>query len=268
MPWLVEMVARYGDVGTALDQAIAVALVAVPDPWARVVQYLATADGPTVGPVADPGLPVPGILMVLAVAIAAAAGILAARRSRAVGPLAACLGTAAVSLAAYVGVVGGVAPRFLFPAAAALAVPAGCGLVTMWRHAGHGGVRTALLAPLVGWVVWQGSIAVRLESSATRQRAAVRDVGRLIAQQTDDARCVVASVVGAPQVGLAGGCRSRSLVDVGTVDEVLEEEGARGVRRVFLVVGAPLTPPPPGTSGSWPVEEPGSRALWMYRVDR
>lgn len=268
LPWFIEMVARYGDVGAALDQAIAVAHVAVPDPWARLVQYLATADGPTIGPVGDPGLPLPGILMVLGVATAAAAGVLAARRSRAASPLAACLGVAAAFTAGYVGAVGGVAPRFLFPAAAAVAVPVGCGLVALWRHARHGALRAALLVPFVVWPIWQGWIAVRLESGAARERAAVRDVGRLIASRTDGDRCVVASVVGAPQVGFAAGCRGRSLVDVATVDDVLAEEAGRGVGTVFLVVGAPLAPPPPGTSGSWRAEEPLTGALWIYRVDR
>jgi hypothetical protein len=268
LPWLVEMATRYGGVGSALSQAVAVAHVTVPDPWTRIVQYLATADGPTIGPVAHPEIPVPGILMVLVPGVAAAVGILAARRSRAAGPLVACLGAAALVSAAYVGLVGGIAPRFLLPATAFVSVPAGCGVVALWRRAEHPVPRAILLVPLLAWPVWQGWVAVRLESSAARQRADVQDVGRMIGRLTGGRRCVVASVVGAPQLGYASGCRGRPIVDLGTVDEVVEQEAERGVPRIFLVAAGPLPRTPPGTSGRWSAEEPATGPLTIYRVER
>jgi hypothetical protein len=268
LPWLAEMAVRYGGVGTALDQAITVAHVSVPGPWARLIEYVAMADGPTIGPVVDPGLPIPGIVMATVVATAVTTGVVAARRSGAAGSLLACLGAAGLFSAAYVGAVGGVAPRFLLPATALVAVPAGCGLVALWRDARHPAARAVLLVAFVAWPLWHGWLAVRLESSAARERAGVRDVGRLIGTRADGVPCVVASVVGAPQVGLAAGCRGRSIVDTATVDEVLAEESRRGVPRVFLVLDAPLARTPAGTSGRWEVAQPGTRALWIYRVDR
>jgi hypothetical protein len=267
LPWLVEMSVRYGDVGAALAQAIAVAHVSVPDPWARLVQYLATADGPTIGPVADPGFPLPGIVMVLAPAVVAGVAILDARRRRAAGPLVSCLGAAALLSAAYVGLVGGVAHRFLLPATALVAVPAGCGLVVLWRRTGGAALRAALIVSLLAWPAWQGWLAVRLESSAARQRAGVQAVGRLIGSFTGGRGCVVASVLGAPQIGFASGCRGRAIVDVGTVGEVLTQEAARGVARIFLVVPQPLRRTPTGTSGRWTVTEPSTGLLTIYRVD-
>jgi hypothetical protein len=267
--WLVEMASRYGGMRAALDQAMVVTRLSVPDPWERVVQYLATADGPSTGPVADPGIPILVAVTSLVAAVAAGSAVLDARGgSRSYGPLMASLGGAAFFGAAYVGLVGLVAPRFLIPAAALLSVPVGRGVVVLWRRAGRPPLRAALVVALLAWPAWQGWLAVRLESSADRQRAGVQDIGRLIGSFSGDRRCVVASVVGAPQVGFASGCRGRPIVDVGTVDEVLAEEADRGVPRIFLVVSRPLDRPPPGTSGRWSVEEPDTGPLTIYRVDR
>jgi hypothetical protein len=266
--WLVEMADRYGGVRAALDQAMVVTRLSVPDPWERVVQYLATADGPSTGPVADPGIPIPGLISSLFAAVAAGAAVLDARGgSRSNGPLMTSLGGAALFGAAYVALVGLVAPRFLIPAAALLSVPMGRGMVVLWRRAGRPPLRAALVMALLAWSAWQGWVAVRLESSAAIQRAGVQDVGRLIGSLTGGRRCVVASVVGAPQIGFASGCRGRPIVDVGTVDEMLADETERGFPRVFLVLAEPLRGEPSGTSGRWTVEDLSTGPLTIYRVD-
>lgn len=267
LPWLVEMATRYGGVDAAFAQAVAVAHVTVPAPWERVVQYLATADGPTIGPVADPGVPVPGLLTVVVCTLAAGAGVVGARATSRFGPLASSPAVAASFAAAYVAVVGGVAPRFLTPALALLALSVGGGVLVLWRRARGGTLRAILLVSVLAWPVWQASVAVRLESSAVRQRAGLRDLGSRIRTLTDGHACVVASVVGAPQIGYAAGCRGRPVVDVRSVDRVLREEEGRGVAVVFLVVGSPLDREPPGISGRWSVEEPATGPVTIYRVD-
>ena len=263
LPWLVEVTARYGSVGAAFAQAIAVAHVSVPGPWERVLQYLAMADGPTIGPIVDPGIP----------SVGGARGARAAPRAPpgggagGPGPAAAALGGAALLVAAYVGLVGGVAPRFLLPAIALVSVAVGTGLVAVWRRSAGTVPRSILVALVAAWTVWQVGLAVRWESAAAGQRGDVQVVGRRIASANDGRRCVVASVVGAPQLGYASGCRGRAIVDVRTVDQVLTEEARRGVSRVFLVLRAPLERPPPGTSLRWTTRTRGTGPLAIERVD-
>jgi hypothetical protein len=266
--WLAETAGRYGGVRTALDQASVVTRLAVPGPWERVARYLATADGPSIGPLVDPGISIPVVVTAVFLTTVVAVALLdARRRSRSHGPLVAAAGGATCFVAAYVGLVGVVAPRFLLPAVALVSVPVGAALVLLGRNR-HPALRAALLVPAAAWLLWQGSLAVRLESGAARERAAVQDVGRVIGSLTDGRPCVVASVVGAPQLGLASGCRGRSIVDVGTVDAVPTEEARRGIERVFLVLERPLARVPPGTSQRRSVEGPGTRSLTIYRVDR
>jgi hypothetical protein len=267
LPWFVEVTARYGGVGEAFAQAIAVAHVSVPGPWERVLQYLAMVKGPTIGPVADPGIPVIGVAIVGLAATLAALGIVEGRRTGSAGPAAAALGGAVLLAAAYVGFVGGVAPRFLLPAIALVSVAVGTGLVAVWRRAAGTVPRTVFVALVAAWTVWQVGLAVRWESAATRQRGDVEVVGRRIASANDGRRCVVASIVGAPQLGYASGCRGRAIVDVGTVDQVLTEEARRGVARVFLVLRQPLERPPPGTSLRWTMGTAGTGPIAIERVD-
>ncbi|HZB01257.1 MAG TPA: hypothetical protein VE800_04025 [Actinomycetota bacterium] len=265
--WLGETAGRYGGVSAALDQASVVTRLAVPDPWERVVQYLATADGPSIGPVGDPGISIPVVATAVFLTVAVAVAVVdARRRSRSPRPVLAAAGGATCFVAAYVGLVGVVAPRFLLPAVALVSVPVGSGLVALGRDR-HPALRAVLLVPAAAWLLWQGSLAVRLESGAARERAAVQDVGRVIGSLTDGRPCVVASVVGAPQLGLASGCRGRSIVDVGSVDATLTEEAHRGIERVFLVLETPLDRIPPGTSERRSVKGPGTRSLTIYRVD-
>jgi hypothetical protein len=267
LPWLVEMGIRYGSVGAALAQAVAVAHVSVPDPWSRIAQYLATADGPTIGPVIHSGVSGSGLIAMVAPAAASAVAVFDARREGRPGPLVASLGAGALAAVAYVGFVAGVAPRFLIPATALVSIPVGRGLVVLWRRSGPAALRATLVLVLAAWAVWQASVAVRLESSAARQRGGVQAIGLRIRSLAGGRACVVASVVGAPQVGYAAGCRGRPIVDPGSVDLVLDEEADRGVKRVFVVVAGPPGPAPPGTSGRWSMSEPGTGPITISRVD-
>jgi hypothetical protein len=251
-PWLVEMIGRFGSPSEAFAAA---ARLGHTGRWSlpgNVQQYLALSDGPPIGPVADPDIPVSGLLWCLGVVALVTWGV---RVSSERGLLSALVvpTAAGVALAAeYVVFTGAQAPRFLLPGLALLMIPAGLGLASIvtafWTFEGAKPVSLAIAAStlVVAWAVAQVVIATRVEAGVTGQRVAAERGGLRIHEAAAGQPCHVYSEASFPIVGYAAGCRAAPLGKVLQVwPERADQLQRRGIRP-FLVLHRSEEPRAPG----------------------
>jgi hypothetical protein len=271
-PWLVEMTGRFGSPGEAFAAA---ARLGHTGRWSLVEnarQYLALSDGPSIGPVAEPDVPVSGLLWLIGWLILVILGVRASSRGllpSVVVPL-----VAGIALGVeYVLLTDAQAPRFLLPALALLTLPAGLGLVSLVagigdregprpvRKVAAGGARILLIA----WAVVQMGTAARVEADVTGQRASAQRAGLEVRTLAARERCQVYSEGSFPIVGFSAGCRAAPLGKVlaGWKDRSDRLEGD-GVR-VFLVLHrTEAIPPPEGTSLLAEIPSEGELTWFIY----
>ena len=177
-----------GRFGSPADAFTAAARLGHTGRWAlveNVHQYLALSDGPSLGPVAQPRIPASGILWLLGMTALVIVGIRAAAGARLLPSLAVPTATGAALAAEYIVFTEAQAPRFLLPAVAMLAIPAGLGFAWIvdraraQRPARPGRWVAVVVAStlVVGWALLQVGIATRLEVSVTQQRASAQRAG-------------------------------------------------------------------------------------------
>jgi hypothetical protein len=246
-PWLVEMVGRFGSPAAAFSAAARLGHTGRWVVFENVRQYLALSDGPSIGPVADPQVPVSGALWLLGMAGLVMIGLRAAAERGLLPSLAAPAAAGAALAAEYVVFTDAQAPRFLLPAFALLMIPAGLGLA--WILAGFReptGARTWRWAAAVGgsilvavWVILQVGIASRVETGVADQRASAERAGQRIRSLAAQKPCHVYSEAGFPMVGYAAGCRAAPLGKAFTVWEERADRLQRDGIRPFLVLHRP-----------------------------
>lgn len=249
-PWLIEMTARFGSPGEAFAAA---ARLGHAGRWSlveNVRQYLALSDGPSVGPVANPDVPVVGILGVVGITMLVVVGVREAVGRGFVSSVMVALAAGAALAAEYVVFTDAQAPRFLLPAFALFAVPAGFGLssivVGLRERTGADVVWTALASVLVaGWLFQQVAIASRIEDGVTVHRASPAGVGRQIRTLAAQEPCFVDSESSFPMVGYAAGCRAAEMGDRLRTWAQRAHRLAREGTRPFLVLRRSEEPPPP-----------------------
>ena len=234
-PWLVEMIGRFGSPTAAFEAA---ARLGHTGRWAlaeNVRQYLALSDGPAIGPVADPHVPLSGVLWLLGIVILAIVGFRIAAARHLLPSLVVPTATGAALAAEYVVFTEAQAPRFLLPALALVTIPAGLGLGWLVSGLGDrgGSLTRRRAAPVAAsilvavWVVLQIQIATRVEASVTEQRASAVRAGLRIRALAARQPCFVYSDVNFPTVGYTAGCRA---APVGKVLGAWEER-ADGLER-------------------------------------
>jgi hypothetical protein len=215
-----------------------------------VRQYVALSDGPSVGPVADPEVPMFGVLWVVGLALLIVVGIREAVRRGFASSLLVPVVAGAALAAEYVVLTDAQAPRFLLPAFALLTVPTGLGLSSLvggFRARTGAALTWAVLASalVVVWLLQQVVVARRIEDGVTAQRASAAQVGSQVRAHVGRQPCFVDSESNFPIVGYAAGCRAAELGDrLGTWArraDRLESEGARP----FLVLRRSAEPRPP-----------------------
>jgi hypothetical protein len=241
-PWLVEMIGRFGSASEAFAAAARLGHTGRWSLLGNVQQYLALSDGPPTGPVANPDVPVSGLLWVLGVAVLVMLGIrVSSKRGflpALIVPIAAGIALAAV----YVLFTGAQAPRFLLPALALLMIPAGLGLASIVAdirdHVGTTRILAVVAASVLvaAWAIVQVSIATRVEGSVTRQRVSAERAGLRIHELAAGEPCHVYSEASFPMVGYAAGCRAAPLGKILQVwPQRAEQLEGRGIRP-FLVL--------------------------------
>src|SRR5205807_956230 len=133
LPWLIEMSVRFGGPLHAIREAATVGHIRAGHPAWAFVQQLALTDGPTMGPERHPNVPAIGVVWWAGLAVLTAMALVSARRTPRFRVLAAASIIGAAFGVLYLGFVAGLAPRFLLPAYAFLAIPAGAGLAGLRR---------------------------------------------------------------------------------------------------------------------------------------
>jgi hypothetical protein len=250
-PWLVEMTARFGSPGEAFVAAARTGHAGRLSFFENARQYVALSDGPSLGPVADPEVPLVGLLWLIGFGILMVLGIRASSR-RGLLPAVVVATAAGVALATeYVALTDAQAPRFLLPTLALLTIPAGFGVTTIvagirarddpGRFAGR--VVASIL--VLAWAVAEMGIAARVETDVGSQRASAQRAGLEVRRLVAGEPCRVYSEGSFPIVGYSAGCRAaplgRVLVGWTRLSDRLEGDGVR----VFLVIHRtkPIAPP-------------------------
>lgn len=272
-PWLVEMTARFGSPGEAFAAAARMSPAGRWSLFGNVRQYLALSDGPTIGSTFAHDIPVSGLFWFVGMAILVVLGIRAAAR-RSILPSLVVPTAAGIALAAeYVVFTDAQAPRFLLPALALLAVPAGLGLVTIVAETG------ALVGPdrrrfagravasilVITWAIVQLGIASSVEADAADQRASAQRAGLEVRKLSAGEPCHVYSEGSFPIVGFAAGCRAaplgRALALWKDRAGHLERDGVR----IFLVLRrTEALSPPEGTALLADVPAQGNLRWFVY----
>jgi hypothetical protein len=272
-PWLVEMTARFGSPGEAFAAASRFGHTGHWSLFENARQYLALSDGPSIGPVTNPDIPVTGLLWLLGIAILVGLGVRAASHGNLLPSLVVPT-TAGVALAAeYIVFTDARAPRFLLPALALLAVPAGLGLVTIVAETGarvgsdrpRFAGRAVASILVIAWAIVQLRVASSVEADAADQRASAQRAGLEVRKLSAGKPCHVYSEGSFPIVGFAAGCRAAALGKALAVwkDRAghLERDGVR----VFLVLRrTEALPPLEGTALLADVPAQGNLRWFVY----
>jgi hypothetical protein len=274
-PWLVEMLGRFDGLLEAAAAAARLGHAGGASIAENVQQYLALSDGPTAGPAVDPRIPRSGLFWLLGMTVLTGLGILVARRrgssSVAIVPLVAGLVLAAV----YVAFTSVQAPRFLVPALALLAIPAGLGLADVvagvrgWRSPDRRWVVAGGSAVVLtfAWAVSQHDVAATVESGVIPHRASAERAGLEVRGLARGGPCVVFSEKAHPMVGYAAGCGGVPLGHVAGRPEERMRELRQGGSEPFQILERRHPPEPPsGTSrvGSLPAE--GGRTWFVFAL--
>jgi hypothetical protein len=269
-PWLIEMTARFGSPGEAFSAAARLGHTGRWSLFENVRQYLALSDGPSVGPVANPDVPVTGVLWIVGLVVLIVVGIREAVRRGFASSLMVAVVAGAALAGEYVVFTDAQAPRFLLPAFASFAIPAGLGLssivVGFRERTGVRVVWAVLASALVGvWLLVQVVVATTIEDAVTVQRASAVRLGRQIGALAARQPCFVDSESTFPIVGYAAGCRAAELGDrVGTWAERADRLADDGTR-AFLVLYRPEEPrPPEGTVLVKTLPSGGEQAWYVF----
>jgi hypothetical protein len=203
LPWLAEVSVRFGGPLEALRVAGEQSHVATAGPLHTLAQHLALTDGPTFGP--DPGgISVAGIAWWTGLGALVLAGVRGTPDDRRPASSSAAV-AGGVLVGVYVLAIGGLAPRFLIPGIALLAVPAAEGVRAVVRS--HRVVASiALGLALAASATWQVSTAAAIERAARVDRERFRSVGLALANAAGGRPCVFGSTDGFPQIAFASGC--------------------------------------------------------------
>ena len=245
LPWLIEMSVRHGGPVEAFHQASESSQLAGAGVGNLVLQQLALTDGPLVGPQVPRLIPVVGLLWWCGLVLLSAMALVRARRTASVGALWLATLAGAALAGEYLVFVARLAPRFLLPAYALLAVPAAWGVVSLVRGGGVARVAGCVaLALAVVWGGWQVVTADRIEIDAVRARASVRDAGLPVRELAGGRPCVAASTEAYPQIAYAAGCAGRWLHGTGEAEIAPLSSLASAGDRVFIVLAGP---PPQGS---------------------
>lgn len=274
-PWLVEMTGRFGSPAEAFAAAARLGHTGRWSLFENARQYLALSDGPSIGPVANPGVPASGVLWVLGVAVLVTLGVRAAMSRGLLASLVVPTAAGVTLAAEYVVFTDAQAPRFLLPALALLMIPAGFGFAAaLVQTRDRRGVPAARLVAIVAatlvvvWGIFQFAVATRVEGGVTEQRASAQRVGLRIRALAGGQLCLVYSEVNFPIVGYTARCRAAPLGKVlATWQDRARHLEAEGIR-AFLVFHRPqAVPPPEGTTLLAELPSRGTSRWFIYGGD-
>ncbi|MBA3738522.1 MAG: hypothetical protein H0W97_08120, partial [Actinobacteria bacterium] len=215
-PWLVEMTARFGSPWAAFAAAARTGHAGRLSFFENARQYLALSDGPSIGPVADPDVPLSGLLWFIGFGVLVVLGVRASSRRGLLPGVVVATATGVALATGYVALTDAQAPRFLLPALALLTIPAGFGLAVIvagirgrdGSDPGRFAGRAAASILIIAWAVVQLGIAARVEADVADQRASAQRAGLEVRRLASGEPCHAYSEGSFPIVGFTAGCRA------------------------------------------------------------
>ena len=250
VPWLIEMSVRFGGPLQALRAGGSTGHLTFRGIGDRLLQQAALTDGPTLGPVSHPTVPLLGALWWGGLVVLTSVAFLRPHgRVRAQAPLRLAALVGAFLAVEYLVFVSGLAPRFLLPAYGLLSVPSAAGLLALRRGSAIArALGVAAVALLMVWSVAQLTVARRVGSSEAIQEAHLQALGSEVRSLAAARPCLVASSNGFPEVAFAAGCNGRQLtkVDGRALAALRSEVASPGL--VFILTRFPIASLSPGTA--------------------
>jgi hypothetical protein len=271
-PWLVEMIGRFGSPLSAFQEAADLGHTGRWSLVENVRQYLALTDGPVIGPVADPNVPIVGVMWIVAILVLAALGIRAASARGILPSIVVPTATGAALAAEYLVFTSAQAPRFLLPAVSLIAVPAALGLAAVVTK-GTGRARAIRLRPLaavavvalmVAWAIPQVAVASRIETDLLPPRVDAERVGMRIRTLAGGDECQIYAEMSFPLVGYAAGCSAAPLGKVLEVWPHRVERLAAQEIRAFLLLHGEEEAPPDGAELLATIRSQGTASWFVY----
>jgi hypothetical protein len=244
IPWLIEMSVRFGGPIEAFQQAVRVGHIERTGLGPTALQHLALTNGPTLG-VASSSSPVPiggvvwwgGMLGLGLVAGVRTSG------TRCAAPVRCALFGGLALAAEYLLLVSALAPRFLLPAYALLAVPAAVGAVGLTRDRSRFGraIAWGVVVLAAFWLVWQVGTARRIANDTSAEREGPWRIGAELRNLAGDGGCAFESTDAFPQIEFASHCLGSPLRTGAGAATARERLAGRGIA-TFVVR---RTSPPP-----------------------
>jgi hypothetical protein len=231
LPWFVEISVRFGGPIRGLGVAHTEQHLGVGDAGTNLSAYLAATDGRS-----SLDIPIAGVLWWCSLAVLTVVAI--ARSSGSRRSIVVLCGAGALVLAAeYLVFVSAVAPRFLLPAYAFVAIPAAVGLVSLLRGGIIGrGAGVLVLVLLGAWIVWQARVADRVGDEQREALVSFREVGLRLREMAEGEACAFMSPHGWPAIEFAAGCRGSALPRPRGPSEEELERLSMGGRRGFVIL--------------------------------
>jgi hypothetical protein len=272
-PWLVEMTARFGSPGGAFAAAARLGHTGQWSLFENARQYLALSDGPSIGPVPRPDIPISGALWLLGLLILVGLGIVAANRRNLLPALVVPTATGFALAAEYIVFTDAQAPRFLLPALSLLTIPAGLGLVSIVTRVRDcervesvrfvAGAVTAIV--VIAWVVVQLGIATKVEAGVVEQRASAERAGLRVRRLSGGEPCHVYAEGSFPIVGFAARCGAAPLGKVLAAWSDRADHLERDGVKVYVVLHrTQALPPLQGTALLAEVPSQGDLRWFIY----
>ena len=245
IPWLLEMSVRFGGPIEAFHQAVRVGHIERTGLGRTALQQLALTNGPTLGfPGARAPVPIGGVVWWGGMVGLGLFALVRTRGTQWAAPVR-CAFFGGLALAAeYLLLVSGLAPRFLLPAYALLAVPAAVGAVALTRDRSRFGraIAWGVVVLAAFWLVWQVGTARRMANDVLAEREGPWRVGAELRRLAGDGRCAFASTNAFPQIEFASGCLGGPLPTGAGATTALERLASREAA-AFVVL---RTTSPPG----------------------
>lgn len=239
--WLVEMSVRFGGPIGAVRDALTFGHVSAMSLPERLTQQLAVSDGPTLGPVAHPAIPLTGALWWVVVAALTIYSVYLTRRSGAGDAIHVAALAGLLLMSAYVLLISDIAPRFLLPGVALLSLPAGYAVVDGLIAHGRA-VRTGLVVLLTALLAWNTVTARRIARSEAAAQGVAQAVGLAVRNASGGRPCAVAGT-NSFEVAFEAECLGMPIGTGLSISNQAASWMSEG-RTTFLVTHGPAAPPP------------------------
>jgi hypothetical protein len=208
LPWVIEMSIRYGNPPAAIRAAGETGHVSAGSFVERLHQFILLGDGPLIGPRSGGGFPILVVAWLAVLGVFTWLGIRWSVGVRRTGVVLAAL-SGAIFIGLYALLVGGLAPRFLLPGLALIAVPCGVGVMEVWQRL-SGLARPAAVFLAGMWIASHVVVASDLGRASAEAREGPAMVG-LFLRDLSQQPCSVGAVDSFPEIAYASGCSGSML---------------------------------------------------------